>query len=162
MLLLALTGCAATPGECDPSQVANVIQAAGCEFGGAYAARQADLAREVETRVAAHQLSQAEVAKLTAEARQLAADQEAWRGKLAAMNSESARLRLELNAARTSSERSRARMEALRREARSLQVQLDQANAAGSVTEAEIQALTLEVERRQQAIRELLQEGEVE
>ncbi len=160
--VLLMAGCAATPDECDPSQVGNVVKAAGCAWGGGYAARQADLAHEVETRVAAYRLSQEEVARLKAEARRLGGDQEAWRGRLAAMNSESARLRLELNASRTSSERSRARVDALRREARNLQSRLDQANAASSATVAEIQALTLEVERRQQAIRELLQETEVE
>ena len=53
-------------------------------------------------------------------------------------------------------------MDALRQEARNLQAQLDRAGAASSATEAEIQALTQEVERKQQAIRELLQESEVE
>ena len=159
-LLLALPGCAATPGECDPAQVGNVIKAAGCTWGGGYAARQADLSREVESRIAAYKLSEAEAQKLSAEARQLAADQDAWRGKIAAMNSELAQLRLELNAARTSSERSRARVDALRQEARSLQTQLDQAGAASAATEAEIRTLTQDVERKQQAIRELLQESE--
>jgi phage-related tail protein len=78
------------------------------------------------------------------------------------MNGESARLRLELNATRASSERGRARVDALRQEANDLQAQLDRAGAASSATEAEIQALTQEVERKQQAIRELLQESEVE
>ena len=161
-LLLALTGCAATPGECDPSQVGNVVKAASCNWGGGYAARQTELSREVEGRVAAYTLSQAEAQKLAADAKQLAGDRKAWQQKLAAMNGESARLRLELNAARTSSERGRARVNALRQEASNVQAQLDRAGAASSATEAEIQALTQEVERKQQAIRELLQESEVE
>ena len=59
--------CAATPGECDPSQVGNVVKAASCNWGGGYAARQMELSREVEGRVAAYTLSQAEAQKLAAE-----------------------------------------------------------------------------------------------
>ena len=156
ILLLALAGCATSPGACDPARIGNVIQAAGCTWGGGYTARQAELAREVETKLAAYQLSQGETARLAAEARQLAGDREAWQARLAGMSRNLARLQLDVSTARASSERGRARLDALRREAVSLQARLDRSSAQGSATEAQIQELTLEIERKERAIRELL------
>jgi capsule polysaccharide export protein KpsE/RkpR len=160
-------GCAVSADDCDPGRVRNVLTAVACEAGGRYAEREARLRAGVDARVAEHRLTAAETARIEGEAARLGADRAAREARLAAMGDDLAALEADLARARARTKGDEAALQALRAQGRKLRADLDRATASAArggggeggraAVEAEIGALTLEVERRQQAIRDILE-----
>lgn len=159
-------GCAASADDCDPSRVRSLPAALACEAGGGYAAREARLRSGVDARVAEHRLTVAETAKLEAEAARLAADRAGWEARLAGMDDDVAKLESDLARARARTKGDEAALRALRAQAGRLRADLDRAKAARggggeqgakAAVKAEIRDLTVEVERRREAIRDILE-----
>jgi hypothetical protein len=159
-------GCAVSAEDCDPGRVRSVLTAVACEAGGGFAEREARLRAGIDARVAEHRLTAAESARIEAEAARLAADRAAREARLAAMDGDVAVLEADLARARARTKGDEAALQALRAQGRKLRTDLDRgaASARGAgggsgraAVEAEVRDLTLEVERRRQAIRDILE-----
>lgn len=160
LLALALAAGCVSKADCDPSQVRNVITAGACQASGTSQARVDDLQAEVDAKIAAYRLTQAETRILLQEAESLAADRALWEARTAEMDRSLASLRKRIASQKAKTKAGQERLQALRNqvdETRDLATQsVDEA-----ATRAEIETLTLEVERRRQAIEAYLDEIDV-
>jgi chromosome segregation ATPase len=153
---LGLAGCGVTADDCNPERSLGLVTSAICTLGGGYEERARRLTAEVEAELAEYRLTQDEVQRLDAEAARLAGDRAAWEQRLAAMGQDTAALEQELARRRAAQARDRTALGALQREADGLRQELQRARRSDGTVEAEIRRLTVEVERRRQAIREIL------
>ncbi len=154
---LGLAGCGVTADDCNPERNQGFFTAAACTFGGGYRERNRRLAAEIEAQLAGHRLAQEEVQQLEAEAARLAGDQAAWEQRLATLEGEAAGLEQELAQLRATQAKDRVALGTLRNEAGGLRQELEAARDHSPAVEAEIRALTIEVERRREAIRQILE-----
>jgi predicted nucleic acid-binding Zn-ribbon protein len=153
---LGLAGCGVTADDCNPERSLGLITSSICALGGGYEERSRRLTAEIEAKVAAYRLSQEEVLRLDAEAARLASDRIAWEQRLVAMDKDAAAMEQELARLRAARARDRTALAALQNEAGQLRGELQQARQGDGTAEAEIRRLTVEVERRRQAIRDIL------
>lgn len=158
--LLAVAGLvqACTPaGGCNARQAGNVLEAAGCIQSGGFEAHNQRIRDDTQQKIAQTQLTQAETAQLNAQAATLARDRRALEAKLDQMAAELAGLQLDLQSVVTDNRETQARVDQMEQELRQAQAELNAAQSdSGSLTEAEIAQLTQEVERKQKAVREIL------
>lgn len=161
LLALALAAGCVSKADCDPRKASNVITAGACQVSGTSQARVDDMQAEVDAKIAAYKLTQAETRALLVEAEDLAADQTLWQARVSEIDRNLASLRSRISKQKTSNDAQRARLRALRNELEQTQAQLDTAKGDETVTRAEIETLTLEVERRRQAIQAYLNEIDV-
>lgn len=158
--LAFLAGCV-SKADCDPTQVSNVLTAGACQISGTSQQRVDDMQAEVDAKIAAYQLTQAETRALLVEAESLAADQALWQARVAEIDRNLASLRGRIASQQARNDADRARLQALRNQLNQAQAQLDTAGVDETATRAEIETLTLEVERRRQAIEAYLNELDV-
>ena len=154
---LGLAGCGVTVDDCDPERNLGLVTSGICTLGGGYEERARRLTAEIEAKLADYRLAQEEVQRLDAEATRLAGDRAAWEQRLAAMDQDAAGLEQELARLRAAQARDRTALGALQNEAGELRRELQQARRSDGTAEAEIRRLTVEVERRREAIREVLE-----
>ena len=154
---LGLVGCGVTADDCNPERNQGLLTAAACTFGGGYQERNHRLAADIEAQLASHRLAQEEVQRLEAEAARLAGDQAAWEQRLATMEGEATGIEQELARLRAVQAKDRVALGTLRDEAGGLRQELEAARDHSPAVEAEIRALTIEVERRREAIRQILE-----
>ena len=154
---LGLAGCGVTADDCNPERSLGLITSGICALGGGYEERSRRLTAEIEAKVAAYRLSQEEVQRLDAEAARLAGDRAAWEQRLAAMDQDTSAMEQELAQLRAARASDRTALAALQNEASQLRGELQRARQGNGTAEAEIRRLTAEVERRRQAIRDILQ-----
>ncbi len=160
LALVILAGCV-SKADCDPTRVGNVLTASACQISGTSQERVDDLQAEVDAKIAAYRLTQAETRQLLVEAEALAADKALWQARVNEIDNNLASLRSRIARQKTNNDADRQRLQALRRQLDQAQAQLDTASVDETVTRAEIENLTLEVERRRQAIEAYLDELDV-
>lgn len=160
-LALALLAACVSKADCDPTQVSNVLTAGACQISGTSQQRVDDLQAEVDAKIAAYQLTQAETRALLVEAEALAADQALWQARVSEIDRNLASLRGRIASQQARNDADRSRLQALRRQLETAQAQLDTASVDETATRAEIESLTIEVERRRQAIEAYLNELDV-
>ncbi len=160
LALALLAGCV-SKADCDPTQVSNVLTAGACQISGTSQQRVDDLQAEVDAKIAAYQLTQAETRELLIEAEALAADKALWQARVSEIDRNLASLRGRIASQKARNDADRSRLQALRRQLETAQAQLDTAEVGETATRAEIESLTIEVERRRQAIEAYLNELDV-
>ncbi len=149
--LLVVVGCAKQPVDCDPTQFTSVWTAGACQASGASQARVDALRADVNAKVEAYRLTEAETLRLEAEAARLANDNALWQARVEEIDRDLKRLQRQLGGLTAVNAEEQARLNALKQELADAQGALDQ-GADDAATRAEIERLTLEIERRKQAI----------
>ncbi len=157
--LLLAAGCA-KPQDCDPSQFTSVWTAGACQVSGASEARIDALRAEVNAKVEAYRLTEAETLRLEAEAARLANDNALWQARVDEIDLKLDRLRWQLEGLTAGNAEDQVRLNALKEDLAQAQAAFDQ-GADDNATRAEIERLTLEIERRRQAIEAYSQEIDV-
>lgn len=158
-LTVGLAGCAADAERCDPTRVRGLVTAVGCELGGRFGQRDARLRAEVEAREAERLAAVDEARRREAEAAGLAAARVDLETRLAGAGEDLAALERQLTGTSRTRARERTALKKLQVRAAELQRRADRPAPAGAdrvAVEAEIRELTEEVERRRQAIGQML------
>ncbi len=158
ILALALLAGCVNKADCNPTQVRSVVTAGACQISGTSQERLDDMQAEVDAKIAAYRLTQAETRELLIEAEGLAADQALWQARVAEIDRNLGSLRNRISRQQAKNDADRARLKALRKQLNQAQRQLNTAKLDETATRAEIETLTLEVERRRQAIEAYLNE----
>lgn len=154
---LLLASCASAS-ECDPNAVGNVLQSFGCNVGGGFDAHLEEQRTELAAVVEETELTEAETARIEADAERYATDREAWQRKMQQLDAQLALLQLDVIQTEASNAEEEAMLQALREELDETQRRLSVAQAQTTpVDPAEITQLQTDIAERKKAITEILE-----
>ncbi len=130
--LLALSGCATTPQECDPSnQDAGILNKAGCVYGGHYQQRIDNKQDILLDEQKANRLFQATYDSLQQESAQVSADITRQQASLKRMRENVTALLAELNSATGGNQQLEQQIRDIENHLQTMQQTVDQADAQG-------------------------------